>query len=264
MGRKLRIHAGAADGVSAQVTSAITAMPAWQQVLLLEAGGDLIAAGQEETLRLYKSVMPNCDSKPLGFFVSGYNKTLDATNAIVWHATVDRESTRRMVHELGHYCGELIAKNYVALTGAQPWEAPLQLSQLPWWREALDQQLKQPIYDAELYENRSAPSFKTILEKYHPNYRAEEAFAEISGHYSMLMMDAQGDKTQVDGILSHAYPILWPVFRDRVIPLGEALAETLKPQRREKAPEPMVASVRRTGVAATAASEVSTGVSYPQ
>lgn len=264
MGRKLRIHAGAADGVSAQVTGAITAMPAWQQVLLLEAGGDLIAAGQEETLRLYKSIRPNCDSKPQGFFASGYKHPLDATDAIVWYASADHESMCRMTHELAHFTGELIAQHYVALARAESWEKPRLLSQLPWWREALEKQLQQPMHDADLYDHRTAPSFQKMLEKYPPDERAEEAFAEISGHYSILMMDAQGDKAQVDGVLSHAYPILWPVFRDRVIPLGEALAETLIQQRRDRAPEPMVASVRRTGAAATAASEVSTGVSYLQ
>ena len=247
VGRKLRVCAGAAEGVAVQVSTTITHLPAWQQVLLLEAGGDLMAAGEQETVRLYKNIRPDCDTKPQGFYVAGYNKTLDATDAIVWYASPDRESMRRMTHELGHFTGELIAKHYVALTGAQPWEAPRQLSQLPWWRDALEQQLAAPIHDAHLYQQRSATSFKAMLEKYPPHERAEEAFAEIAGHYSMLMMDTRGNQAQVDAQLSEAYPVLWPAFRDRVIPLAEALAERLKPQRRDKAPEFTVGSVRHTG-----------------
>jgi len=235
--------------VSTQLQHSILQLPVWQQVLLLEAGGDLMAAGQQETVRLYKSIRPDCDTKPQGFYVSGYNKALDATDAIVWYASPDRESMRRMTHELGHFTGELIAKHYVALTtGAKPWEAPRQLSQLPWWRDALEQQLNTPIHDAHLYEQRSAPSFKAMLEKYPPHERAEEAFAEIAGHYSMLMMDTQGNQSQVDAQLSEVYPILWPAFRDRVIPLAEALAERLKPQQRDKAPEFTVGSVSHTGM----------------
>ncbi|MBU0860002.1 MAG: hypothetical protein KJ667_08690, partial [Alphaproteobacteria bacterium] len=77
-----------------------------------------------------------------------------------------------------------------------------------------------------LYEGYRALAYHLSLyedEKDHPR----EAFAEMTAHYDMMYARFEGQEDAVDRVLTRNYPILWPAYRDMIIPKVEAHAEEL-------------------------------------
>lgn len=133
-------------------------------------------------------------------------------------------------HEKGHRIDHILATR-VAGTGQIPKDLHY-FSTLPQWVEPalyeLEREQRKGYFgttpDATLYTG-----VKRLIEHLsHPRYQgspatrqhhiAVESFAEMTVHYTTLYDVYNGDAERIDRKLSKAYPELWPVYRDEVLP----------------------------------------------
>lgn len=133
-------------------------------------------------------------------------------------------------HEKGHRIDHILAAR-VAGTGRIPKDLRY-FSTLPEWTEPaiyeLERSQRKSYFgnppDASLY----AGSKRLVEHLSHPRYQgkpstrqhhiAVESFAEMTAHYTTLYDMYDGNTNRVDRTLSKAYPELWPVYRDTVLP----------------------------------------------
>jgi hypothetical protein len=108
------------------------------------------------------------------------------------------------------------------------------------WQAGIDQKfLKQPVSSHVLYRACSSlyEDSKELFNQMAADYDYEdydiETFAEMNCHHSCVFRDLKGDESKVDKALMHAYPILWPLFRDVAIPKMHKTAMIINPRYRD-------------------------------
>lgn len=219
-------------------------LPAAHQILLVSVHAPSIVTRSHNDMKQISNEWGHeKDFVPLGMFRQQSNPDNPHEHySIVWGGMFetgvsknDDESPDKTVrHELGHLIDTLLGSEVVAIALREPCSTKF-FSTADWWHRSVSKQLdsvrsvfktgnNSPTYfvDEHLYKGvRSLPGH---LQLYNANEFTKEAFAEMTTHYTMLYKEYSGDEAEINKQLLKAYPILWPSYRDNVLPAIESIA----------------------------------------
>lgn len=141
-------------------------------------------------------------------------------------------------HEQGHRIGHIMACRHIAEGRLSSKTSCLSL--MPEWYEAAARQIqrspgiRERLMDGMLYkgmrrltEHLSLPHYQGNSPEERQHHIALESFAEMTAHYATLYHDYDRNDALVDTTLAATYPILWPLYRDAMLPLINKEALTL-------------------------------------
>lgn len=226
---------------------AVSTMPPWQQILMIEGGGTNVVARCRDIDKLRgKSEIKHA----VGFFMPGShtykvsrNKEFHSTNGIFWASDAQEDPRLILYHEQGHRIDAMLAERFFK---AHSYYSSANVV----WRESTIKQVRSLIAQEEaadvlVQRRESAPVSarrEQLYEGYDPlveylqDYKREEscfheAFAQMNEHYCML--HAQGDDSRtVDQKLRAHLPRLWPTFNTNARKYAVSLARELYAQNR--------------------------------
>lgn len=246
---------------------AVSLLPPWQQVLMIEGGGTNVAT----TRAIINKVLEVDKGNHVGAFVPEEQITkispteeFRSVNGIFWAVDNGCDPLPAIYHEQGHridmamgerFCAK--QKHHYFSENSEPWTNGLNNQLLLTGRvgargrlEAILGKSKQSAAYVRVYErdmDDSVPLYKgyTRLADHLKFYkdRSEhkvESFAEMNAHYCMLHGKMRGNELAVDRQIGGHLPALWPVFRDSMIAKAQELAEELliKHERGRPMPRP--------------------------
>ncbi len=145
-----------------------------------------------------------------GYAANGYYSANDGTLAYVAENIND---DKIFSHEQGHAIDQALGN----------------FSESDVWKEAVGRELENRKFDPDrsAYALSILPESRTLSQHtstYSVAETAKEAFAEMTNHYFAVFAQNSGDMEKVNEQLSKAYPDLWPVYKDEVLPRVADLA----------------------------------------
>lgn len=235
----------------------IKSLPASHQVLLVGVHApSVVAASTMDMERISRQLGYDKQGIPLGLFaVSADTRTPGHYYPVVWGGMYEQRarnglnsaSNATFLHEQGHRVDRLLGSCVASIANRVPMKSEF-LSVQSWWNRAVEAQLNTHPHARHIplftQGNEHAPPVMAVYKdeeiyagarslRYHLslNYEADEkpveAFAEMYAHYTMLHRQHKGNAAKIDRILSDAYPVLWPPYRDDVLPLIDKTATEL-------------------------------------
>ncbi len=224
---------------------AISTMPPWQQILMIESGGSNVITCCETIDRLRgESEIEHA----VGFFMRGDHtyqigrgRQYHSVNGIFWAS--DSESDPRLIlyHEHGHRIDAMIAERYFQ-------KHSYYSSGNIVWRDSTKKQVRSLIAQEQSPKGvtqtstASPKNGELLYEGYDPlveylqGFTKEEScfhesFAQVNEHYCMLHAQGDDEKT-VDRKLRAHLPRLWPTFNTNARKFAVSLARELYVQNR--------------------------------
>ena len=227
----------------------VSKLPPAQQILTVGAHASGIVPATLADFELLMKRVNYQKSLPMGLFFHG--EPIEGVGAapIIWggvyeqrpreHTVTNPDATFR--HEHGHRIDKILGSDFVGVAIIDP--SAHFISRDPEWSDAVTAQLanRAPAQflstaqrkkgvrfgwarpDEDLYPG-SRTLERHLSYNYTPKEQPCEAFAEMSVHYTSLYDLYKGDEARIDRRLTQAYPVLWPLYRDRMLPLVETRA----------------------------------------
>lgn len=227
---KTRPNRNHRDAVTYYASIIETLPPAFQVILMATHHPTIMAMPNDiNTLFPDKEMLESCDI--LGFFA--YE---ESSPSVCWGGMFEtRERPKNpqapdtnFLHEQGHHIDYILAVRHAGhgtLAKGLPY-----ISYCPEWRQAVQHQLGDTGMIASIRDRRLYPGVGSLAKYlsrlcYQGNDRddhlARESFAELSSHYMALYHLHHGNGPKIDGKLTRAYPVLWPAYRNNMLPMAE-------------------------------------------
>lgn len=222
---------------------AVSAMPTWQQILMIESKGTNAVARCAMLDRLRgKSEIEHA----IGFFMRGQHtyqvsarRAFTSTNGIFWASDAESDVRPIIYHEHGHRIDAMIAAHFFKKhayysSGSTEWKKTTKLQiQSLLASAAIKPEIKEGAalhYSAHDAKETLYADYDSLVEHLQ-HYSSEEScyhesFAQVNEHYCMLR--AQGDSERVTNAKLTAHlPRLWPVFNDKARGYAVSVARML-------------------------------------
>ena len=228
------------DAHRSDFAHAISTMPPWQQILMIESGGSNVITRRKTIDRL------RGESKvvhAIGFFMPGSRtyqigrgRDFHSVNGIFWASDAQEDPRLILYHEQGHRIDAMMAQRFLKNHGYYS-------SGNLVWRDSTKRQVRSLIaqeqFTAEAAKKPSASQegnavlyegYQPLVDYLQKNTKEEscfhEAFAQMNEHYCMLHAQGDDEKT-VDTKLRAHLPRLWPTFNTNARKYEVTLAREL-------------------------------------